>query len=60
MKQLNMSLFPMLKEIAFLNSKAFNVEYANGTTSNEILFEGSKQLPRKSKKRLRKLLNTNY
>jgi hypothetical protein len=55
-KHLNMYLFNFLKEVALLNNKAFYVEYQNGTTSFDILFEGSKKLPRKSKKRIRSLL----
>lgn len=58
-KWLNMSLFSMLKEIALLNNKVLLIEYPSGYTSLEILFEGSKLLPRKKKKLLRKLIK-NY
>ncbi len=46
----------MLKEIAFLNKMVLLFEYPEGYTSGEILFEGSKGLPRKQKKYLRKLI----
>jgi len=55
-KHLNMYLFNFLKEVTLMNNKALYVEYQNGTTSFDILFEGSKKLPRKSKKRIRSLL----
>lgn len=57
MKHLNMSLFSLLKEVAFLNNRVLVITYANGSTSTDILLEGSKKLPRKSKKKLRNLLN---
>lgn len=53
---LPMHLFPMLKEIAFLNKWVLIFEYPDGYTSTEILFRGSKDLPRKQKKYLRKLI----
>lgn len=56
MKHLNMSLFPFLKEVAFLNNKVSNTSYVNGYTSIDILLEGSKSLPRKAKKKLKKLI----
>jgi hypothetical protein len=49
-------IFNLLKESTFLNNKALLINYPNGTTSTEILFEGSKTLPRKSKKKLRNLI----
>ena len=57
MKYLNMSLFPLLKETAFLNNKVLDITYSNGSTGVDILFEGSKSLPRKAKKKLRTLIN---
>lgn len=53
---LPMYLFPFLKETAFLSNKALKVTYESGFTSYDILFEGSKDLPRKQKKKLRKLI----
>ena len=50
-------LFRFLKEITLLNSKATLVKYANGSTSYDVLFIGSKILPRKLKKRIRKLIS---
>jgi hypothetical protein len=55
-KYLPMHLFNFLKETSFLNSKALFIEYPEGYNSFEILFEGSKNLPRKEKKKLRKML----
>jgi hypothetical protein len=55
-KYLPMHLFGLLKETAFLNNKALKMDYPDGYTSVEIMFEGSKNLPRKTKKKLRKLL----
>jgi hypothetical protein len=55
-KYLPMHLFRFLKEVALLNNKSTLIQYPDGYNSNEILFEGSKQLPRKLKKRLRRLL----
>jgi hypothetical protein len=56
MKYSNMSVFNLLKESAFLNNKALLITYPNGYTSFNILFEGSKNLPRKAKKKLRNLI----
>lgn len=56
MKQVN-HLFPFLKEVAFLNNKATFVSYSTGRTSFDILFDGSKQLPRKQKKKLRSMIS---
>lgn len=59
MKKLSlpMHLFTFLKEVTLLNNKALFIEYDNyGCNSFDILFEGSKNLPRKQKKKLRKLL----
>ena len=56
-KYLPMHLFNMLKEITLLNRRAILIEYPDGYTSFDILFEGSKRLPRKQKKYIRKLIN---
>ncbi len=55
-KYLPMHLFNFLKEVAFLNNKALKMDYPDGYTNFEIMFEGSKNLPRKTKKRLRKII----
>lgn len=55
-KHLNMTLFPFLLEVSFLNNKVLNLTYENGSTTFDILFEGSKNLPRKKKKKIRKLI----
>ena len=47
-------LFQFLKEITLLNNKAINIVYESGISSLDILYEGSKNLPRKTKKKLRK------
>lgn len=57
MKYSNMSLFNFLKEAAFINNEALNITYPDGNTSINVLLEGSKNLPRKAKKKLRKLIN---
>lgn len=44
MKKTVNRLFPMLKEIAFLNNKVVFISYTSGRTSHEILFDGSKQI----------------
>lgn len=54
-KQLPMHLFKMIKEISLLNNQALKVDYPNGYNSTEIITEGSKNLPRKKKKKLRNL-----
>lgn len=56
---LPMHLFSFLNEITILNNKALYLEYPDGYTSFDILFEGSKKLPRKRKKLIRKLLKSN-
>ncbi len=55
-ENLNMWLFDFLKEVTLLNNKALLLQYDNGTNSHEILFEGSKNLPRKQKKKIRQLI----
>lgn len=57
-RYLPMHLFPFLMEVSLLNNRALFVEYPDRDyTSHDILFEGSKNLPRKKKKKLRNLLN---
>lgn len=52
-----MDLFPFLMEVSLLNHRAVFIEYPDSDyTSHDIMFEGSKNLPRKKKKKLRKLL----
>jgi len=46
----------MNKEITFINNRALNIEFSDGTTTLDIMFEGSKTLPRKKKKKLRELI----
>lgn len=55
-RHLNMTLFPFLLEVSLLNSRVINLTYENGSTVKDILFEGSKNLSRKKKKRIRKLI----
>lgn len=44
-----------------LNNKALYIQYDSGISSFDILYEGSKNLPRKTKKKLRKyILIQNY
>jgi len=56
MRYINLNLFPFIKAVTLFNNKAVLVEYQDGYTSFEVLFEGSKLMPRKLKKRLRKLI----
>ena len=49
-------LFNFLKEVTLITNKAIFIEYLSGYTSFDILFEGSKKLPRKLKKRIRSYL----
>jgi hypothetical protein len=56
-KYLPMTNFNLLYEIVMLNGKHINIQYPDGYSSTEILMEGSKRLPRKKKKKLRKLIN---
>lgn len=56
-KFLPIHLFGFLKDVSFLNNKALYIEYPEGYNSFDVLFQGSKILPRKKKKKLRKLLN---
>lgn len=53
-----MHLFTLLYELAMFNGSALYLEYPDGYTSFEILFEGSKKLPRKRKKKIRKMLKS--
>lgn len=55
MYSMPMYLFKFLKEVSILNNKAVNLVYDTGS-SLEILYEGSKNCPRKVKKKLRKLI----
>lgn len=55
-KYLPMYLFGLLKDLAFFNNKALKIVYPSGYNSLEVLYEGSKDLPRKKKKALRKLI----
>lgn len=55
-KYLPMHLFNMLKEVNIFKGTCLNIKFPDNYTSNEILFEGSKMLPRKSKKKVRWLI----
>jgi hypothetical protein len=56
-KYVSMYLFPFLLEVCNLNKRALFVEYPDsGYNSFDVLFEGSKSLPRKKKKQVRKYL----
>lgn len=46
----------LLLESAMLNNGTINLEYDNGCTVKEVLFEMSKSLPRKQKKHIRKII----
>jgi len=56
-KYLPMHLFNMLKEILLYNNRYVHIQYEDGYTSYDILFEGSKSCPRKLKKRIRAIIN---
>jgi len=49
-------LFKFLKKVTMLNNKALYIQYDSGISSFDILYEGSKNLPRKTKKKLRKYI----
>lgn len=49
-------MFNFLKEVSFLNNRVLLIIYEDGTTSADILAKGAKHLPRKQKKRLKKLI----
>lgn len=57
-KYLPMHLFQLNLEILMLNKhKGYkDIEYPDKYTNSEILFEGSKDLPRKKKKLVRNLI----
>lgn len=57
-RSLPMHLFPFLMEVSLLNNRALFIEYPDSDyTSHDIMFEGSKNLLRKKKKKLRNSLN---
>jgi len=52
-RSLPMHLFPFLMEVSLLNNRALFIEYPDSDyTSHDIMFEGSKNLPRKKKKKI--------
>ena len=50
-------LFSFLKELTLLNNRFILIQYSSGETSYDVIFEGSKETPRKTKKKLRNILN---
>ena len=54
-KGISLHCFNLLKEVCFMNNKAFYIKYEDHN-SFDVLYTGSVNLPRKKKKRLRKMI----